>query len=279
MSLKMNKPLVSVDWLCTNLGNEKLVILDCTIRKVTSMDLIADEKTQIKDALFFDIENTFSDTQSAFPNTILSPEEFEEKAQELGICQDAIVICYDDLGTYTSPRVWWMFQLMGFKNIAVLDGGFPAWKAAGFLVETSKKRQLKRGNFKTIYQLEKLRDTQDIVKALENTDVLIIDARSEGRFNGIAPEPRKGLKSGHMPNAVSLPFGEIQQNGKMKSTAELVHIFNNFRKHKEIIFTCGSGITAAILNLGATMAEVKHTSVYDGSWTEWASTKGTSIVP
>jgi thiosulfate/3-mercaptopyruvate sulfurtransferase len=279
MSLKMNKPLVSVDWLYKNSGKEKLIILDCTIRKVTSMDVISDEKTQIKDALFFDIENTFSDTQSAFPNAVLSPEAFEEKAQELGIRQDAIVICYDDLGTYASPRVWWMFQLMGFKNIAVLDGGLPAWKVAGFPVEISKKCQLKRGDFKTRYQPKKLKYTKDIVIAIDNRDVLIVDARSEERFNGEAPEPRKDLKSGHMPNAVSLPFGEVQQNGKMKSTAELKHIFNNFKKYKEIIFTCGSGITAAILNLGATMAEVEHTAVYDGSWTEWASTKGTSIVP
>jgi len=279
MSLKMNKPLVSVDWLHTNLGNEKLIVLDCTIPKGTSVDLTPDKKTQIKGALFFDIENTFSDTQSAFPNTVLSPEAFEEKAQELGIGQGAIVICYDDLGIYASPRVWWMFQLMGFKNIAVLDGGFPAWKAVGFPVETSKKRQLKRGDFKTIYQPKKLRYTQDVVKAVDNADVLIVDARSEGRFNGTAPEPRKDLKSGHMPNAISLPFGEVQQNGKMKSVAELKHIFNSFKKHQEIIFTCGSGITAAILNLGATIAEVKHTAIYDGSWTEWASTKGTSMVP
>ena len=273
MSLKIDKPLVSLDWLNAHLDLEQLIILDCTIPKVSLNTLVSEEKTQIKGAVYFDIKNNFSDNKSAFPNTILSPEVFEEKAQKIGIQQDAIVVCYDALGTYSSPRVWWMFQLMGFKNVVVLDGGLPAWKASGFPIESMRVNKLQRGNFKVIYQPRKLKYAADVFESIDNKEVLIVDARSNSRFNGTKPEPRKDLKSGHIPSSVNLPFIDIQNNGKMKTETELITIFNTFKNKKEIIFTCGSGITAAILALGAAIVELDNVAVYDGSWTEWASTK------
>ena len=277
MSLKLRKPLVSVSWLNTHIDSEKLIVLDCTILKVTTSASISEEKMQIKGAIFFDIKNSFSDKKAALPNTVLSPEDFEERAQALGINKDTTIVCYDDLGIYAAPRVWWMFQLMGFKNVAVLDGGLPLWKANNFVIERPKAIQLKRGDFKAYYHLEKLKYLKDILISIDNKNVLIIDARSKGRFDGILPEPRKDLKSGHIPNSISIPFGEVQQNGKMKSASELLAIFSSFKNNKEIIFTCGSGITAAILALGATIAKVENISVYDGSWTEWGSTNGLPI--
>ena len=273
MSLKIDKPLVSVDWLNAHLDLEQLIILDCTIPKVSLNTLISEEKKQIKGAVYFDIKNSFSDNKSAFPNTILSPEVFEEKAQKIGIQQDAIVVCYDAVGTYSSPRAWWMFQLMGFKNVVVLDGGLPAWKASGFPIESMRVNKLQRGNFKIIYQPRKLKFTADVFESINNKEVLIIDARSKSRFNGTAPEPRKDVKSGHIPSSVNLPFIDIQNNGKMKTETELITIFNSFKNKKEIIFTCGSGVTAAILALGAAIVKLDNVAVYDGSWTEWASTK------
>ena len=273
MSLKIDKPLVSIDWLNAHLDAEQLIILDCTIPKVSLNTSISEEKTQIKGAVYFDIKNSFSDNKSAFPNTVLSPEVFEERVQKIGIQQDAIVVCYDTLGTYSSPRVWWMFQLMGFKNVVVLDGGLPAWKASGFPVEKAKVKQLKRGNFKVTYQPRKLKYTVDVFESINNKEVLIVDARSNSRFNGTKPEPRKDLKSGHIPSSVNLPFIDIQDNGKMKTETELTTIFNTFKNKKEIIFTCGSGITAAILALGAAIVELDNVAVYDSSWTEWANTK------
>jgi thiosulfate/3-mercaptopyruvate sulfurtransferase len=277
MSLKINKPLVSVAWLHTHLENDKLIVLDCTIPKVTASALISDEKMQIKGAVFFDIKNSFSDKNAALPNTVLSPEAFEEKAQELGIHKDAVLVCYDDLGIYAAPRVWWMFQLMGFKNVAVLDGGLPEWKANNFPIEKPAFHQPKNGNFKVNHQPKKLKKTIDVLYSIDNKSVLIVDARSSGRFYGTDPEPRKDLKSGHIPNSVNLPFVEVQENGKMKSATELLAVFSNFKNKKEIIFTCGSGITAAILVLGATIAKLENVAVYDGSWTEWASTEGLPI--
>jgi thiosulfate/3-mercaptopyruvate sulfurtransferase len=134
-AVKMNTPLVSITWLHNNLEDKNLIILDCTIPKVTAKTVICEKKTQIKGAIFFDIKNNFSDKKAALPNTVLGPEEFEKKAQELGIHSDSIVVCYDDLGIYSSPRVWWMFQLMGFSNVAVLDGGLPEWRTSNFPVE------------------------------------------------------------------------------------------------------------------------------------------------
>jgi thiosulfate/3-mercaptopyruvate sulfurtransferase len=273
----MNTPLVSVAWLHNNLEDENLIILDCTIPKVTVDTIVSEQKTQIKGAIFFDIKNNFSDKKAVLPNTVLGPEEFENKAQELGIHKDSIVVCYDDLGIYSAPRVWWMFQLMGFTNVAVLDGGLPEWKASSFPVERPVVYQLKKGDFRTHYQPQKLKYTKDVLNAIVNKSILIIDARSNGRFYGTAPEPREDLKSGHIPNSVSLPFGEIQQNGKMKSKEELSKVFSDYKNNKEIIFTCGSGITAAILALGAAISEVENVAVYDGSWTAWGSTDNLPI--
>ncbi|WP_299665295.1 sulfurtransferase [uncultured Polaribacter sp.] len=272
MSPKIPSPLVSVDWLYTILNNKNLIILDCTLPKVTDDSIISEEKKQIKGALFFDIKNNFSDTKAAFPNTVLPPIEFERKAQEIGINQDSVLVCYDDLGIYSSPRVWWMFQLMGFKNIAVLDGGLPEWKIKNYPIENPENHQPKQGNFKVDYTSEKLKCTEDVLNSIENKETLIVDARSKGRFYGTEPEPRNNLKSGHIPNSVNLPFGEVQQAGKMKSNEELKSIFKEYQNKKEVIFTCGSGITAAILALGAEIANIKNVSVYDGSWTAWGST-------
>jgi thiosulfate/3-mercaptopyruvate sulfurtransferase len=280
MSLKITKPVVSVDWLQSNLGDEKLIILDCTIDKVTvqSSSSIIDAKQQIKGAYFFDIKNSFSDLNAAFPNTVLSPKEFEESAQKLGIHQDSCIVVYDDLGIYSSPRVWWMFQLMGFKNIAVLDGGFPAWKSKEYPTEKPQNHSSKKGDFKVNYQKEKIKFTNNVLSAIEKETILIADARSKGRFYATVPEPRVDVKGGHIPNSVSMPYSEIVENGMLKSEENLKIIFNTINpKKKEFIFSCGTGITASVLALGAEISGIRNYAVYDGSWTEWGSTTGLPI--
>lgn len=280
MHLKIDKPLVSVDWLLNHLEDENLIILDCTIPKVTSNknDVIVDEKQRIKGAIFFDIKNVFSDVTAEFPNTILSEIEFEQKVQQIGINNDTCIVCYDDLGIYSSPRVWWNFKLMGFDNIAVLDGGLPKWKESNYPIEKAKKHQLKKGDFKANYHQEKVKFTSDVLKAIHQNNILIADARSKGRFYGEAPEPRKGVKSGHIPNSVSLPYSSILEEGLLKSKSELTSIFEKINPNKkELIFSCGTGITASVLALAAQIAEIDNYAVYDGSWTEWGSTKGLPI--
>lgn len=280
MSLKITKPIVSVDWLHSNLENEQLIILDCTIPKVTakSTTSISDDKKQIKGAVFFDIKKTFSDVSAPFPNTILSPETFEEKAQNFGVNKDSIIVCYDDLGIYSSPRVWWMFQLMGFKNIAVLDGGFPKWEESKFPIEKQQKNLVLKGDFKADYQSEKIKFTNDVLSAIDNEAILIADARSKGRFDATEPEPRNDVKGGHIPNSVSLPFSEILENGMLKLEDDLKAIFGEINpENKKFIFSCGTGITASVLALGAEISGIKKYAVYDGSWTEWGSTENLPI--
>lgn len=280
MSLKITKPIVSAEWLQSNLGNKNLIILDCTIAKITSKSngTLFNYKKQIKGAIFFDIKNVFSDVKAPFPNTILPPKDFEEKARNLGVNNDSILICYDDLGIYSSPRVWWMFQLMGFKNIAVLDGGFPKWKENNLSIENQQTNQLKRGNFQVNYQSKKINFTNDVLSVIAKNTNLIADARSKGRFYGTEPEPRKDVKSGHIPNSVSLPYSEILENGSFKPKEDLQQIFKSINlSNKDFIFSCGTGITASILALGAELLGIKKYSVYDGSWTEWGSTEGLPI--
>ncbi len=272
--LKISSPLISIDWLSQNIDAPNLVILDATIKKVTTNDTSSEitEKQQIKNTRFLDIKNTFSDLSSEFPNTMLSPEKFTEAARQLGICNDSIIVVYDELGIYSSPRVWWMFKAMGHHNIAVLDGGLPEWKKAGLSLEKITEYIGEKSDFIANYNANYMNNYHDVSDAINDDTISILDARSENRFNGLEDEPRKGLRSGHIPNSINLPYSKLIENGKMKSKNELKTIFTELVKEEnKIIFSCGSGITACILALGAEIAGLNNLSVYDGSWTEWGS--------
>lgn len=269
--LTVKSPIVSVDWLHDNLSADNLIVLDATIQKVGVKTDDKKEKQQIKDAVFFDLKSVFLDVEAEYPNTIPSEKYFETEAQKLGIYNDSCVVVYDDLGVYSSPRVWWLFKVFGFENVAVLNGGLPAWKDAGYTVESKKEREFLRGNFKANLNKGKISVTEEVLKASLDNKV-ILDARSKGRFYATEPEPRKDLRGGHIPNSKSLPYAELQLNGKMKSKEELQKIFSEVNPSKEgMILSCGSGITACILALGAEEVGKTNYSVYDGSWTEWAS--------
>ena len=146
MKLKVSSPLVSVDWLVFNLQNEKLVVLDATIQKVGVKENEV-VKQQIPKALFFDLKNVFLDKKGIYPNTIPSENRFQEEVRKLGVNQDTCIVVYDDLGVYSSPRVWWLFRLFGFQNVAVLNGGFPEWKETGYIVEKQTSSNLEKGDF------------------------------------------------------------------------------------------------------------------------------------
>ena len=267
------KPIVSVDWLYHHLDDENLIVLDATLPKVNSKEVTSTDKKQIKGAAFFDIKNTFSDTRAPFPNTVLSSKKFEICARNLGIDNSAVLVVYDDLGIYSSPRVWWMFQLMGFANIAVLDGGLPAWKAKNYPIQNPKERSTKKGDFTASYQSIKIKSTADVLLAIGNPSILTADARSKARFLGTTPEPRKEVRSGHIPHAVNLPYTTLLEQGEMKDKEDLKNIFFEVNPtKKELIFSCGTGITACILALGASLSGIDNYAVYDDSWTAWGST-------
>jgi len=270
--VNIKQSLVSVDWLAKNMDAENLVILDATMPKVTwEKNTFEDKDIQIPNARYLDIKNVFSDTSAAFPNTMLSGEKFQEQARLLGINKDSAIVVYDTIGIYTSPRVWWMFKAMGHNNIAVLDGGLPAWIQKGFPIEEGKIPNISRGDFTANYDEHFFSDNNKILNLLNDKNTAILDARSYDRFMGLVDEPREGLRVGHIPNSKNLPYSNLLIDGKLKNN-DLQKIFKELvPENDQVIFTCGSGITACILALGAEMAGIENLSVYDGSWTEWGS--------
>lgn len=268
---RLESSLVSVDWLAKNLDNKDLIVLNTTIPKVTS-NTTDTVDIQIPNARFFDLKSDFSDIDAPFPNTVPSSEQFTRSAQNLGINNSSIIIVYDEYGIYSSARAWWLFKAFGHENIAILDGGLPAWIAVGFETEPKKAYDNLKGNFTSLYNESYFLFFDDILKNQNSNANLIIDARAKERFNGELPEPRKGLSSGHIPNSLNIPYQELLRNGKMKSKEELRNIFKAVNKDdKQLIFSCGSGITACILALGAKLAGYNKLSVYDGSWTEYGT--------
>ena len=262
---------MSVTWLNEYLTSPDLVILDASIPKVTGDETIINE-VQIPSARFFDLKNKFSDVSAPFPTTFPYEEQFTKSAQELGINKDSAIVIYDDKGIYSSPRAWWLFKAFGHDNVAVLDGGFPAWKNEDLKVEQKQNYSGKSGNFQARYRPELMKFFEDVKKESQDKKHLIIDARSERRFKGLDPEPRAGLRRGTIPNSVNIPFEDLLLNQHFKDKEELKTVFKKFaRKEDQITFSCGSGITACVLALGAEMAGYKNISVYDGSWTEWGS--------
>lgn len=266
-SISINQPIVSVAWLKNNLNANNLIVLDGTINKIFDTG-----QQQIPNARFFDIKKKFSDSTNAFPSAFPSIELFQESARELGINNSSAIVVYDDKGIYSSARVWWLFKAFGYTNVAVLNGGFPAWLQAGYDTESMKNYTGEIGNFKPTLKPEFMQFFDDVKKASANKTHNIIDARSSGRFNCEVPEPREGLRMGTIPNSVNLPFTNLLDNGLLKPKTDLEPLFNAVaNKDDAIIFSCGSGLTACVLALGAEISGYKNISVYDGSWTEWGS--------
>ena len=267
----MNTKIVSVAWLNENLTKPNTIILDASLASKKTNLSPSHQLLQIKGARHFDFKNRFSDSSSSFPNMLPSPEKFQDECQKLGINKQSEIIVYDNSGIYSSPRVWWMFNTMGFKNIRVLDGGFPAWLKNNYPTETKKEKRYDAGDFTSDFQPEFVKNTLQIKQNIETEKWLVVDARSAGRFNKLEPEPRAGLRGGNIPKSVNLPFVNVLENGMFKSKQEIkqeldkLHIGN-----KALVFSCGSGITACIILLAAELVLKNKKAVYDGSWTEWA---------
>jgi thiosulfate/3-mercaptopyruvate sulfurtransferase len=273
----MTAPLVTSAWLYDNLNDPDLVILDAS-PATNNASLQAEQgDAQIPSARFFDLKHAFSDGTNELPNTLPSAEQFEAACRELGINASSKIVVYDNLGVYASPRVWWMFKVMGHENVAVLNGGLPDWQAQGFETVSGKDPQLELGNFSAAFQSDMVVDHTTVKSNLKTKSALLIDARSTGRFDGTAPEPRPGLRSGHIPDSFNLPYTEVLADGKFKSQAELAALFSTLRnEERPLVFSCGSGVTACIDLLACELVLPNHKAVYDGSWTEWAQRESAS---
>ena len=266
-NISISSPTVSVEWLHNNLEASNLIILDGTMNKVFDASQI-----QIPNSRFFDIKKKFSEANAPFSSTFPTQAQFQKEARALGINKNSAVVVYDDKGIYSSARVWWLFKAFGHHNVAVLNGGFPFWKKADYDTEFMKNYEDALGDFEANNKPEHMIFFDDMKQASKNKTYHIIDARSEGRFKSLEPEPRDGLRMGTIPNSVNLPFTDLLDDGELKSKEDIEKVLNErANKDDAIIFSCGSGITACILALGANISGYKNISVYDGSWTEWGS--------
>lgn len=271
-------PLVSVSWLSQNLNAPNLVVLDVSLESNIANIKVEFPGFQIKGARYFDLKRNFSDLESRLPNTLPNPKYFSLACRNLGINNNSTIVVYDNIGIYASPRVWWMFKSMGHKNIAVLDGGLPLWKNKNYPTESIQNRVLPEGDFKAKFNPNLLKKAFKIIENITSKEAILVDARSNGRFFGLIPETRKNLKSGHIPNAINLPFLDVLKDGKFISTNEISDIFKKLKIDKRPkIFTCGSGLTACILILASTLISEDNHFLYDGSWSEWGQLKGVPI--
>lgn len=257
--------LVGADWLAARIGRPGLVVLDA------SVGAHREAGCRIPEARRFDIDGALSDHAVPLPHTMPGAARFAEEMRALGIDEADTVVVYDTAGIYSAARAWWMLRAMGFDRVAVLDGGLPAWTAAGLPVEDRAPGGAGRtGDFTARPRAGWLVGSGAVAAALADPGAAVLDARSRERFAGTGTEPRPGLRAGHMPGALSLPFGEIQRRGRMLPADELRSVFRALAGGRErLVVSCGSGVTACVLALGAELAGYRDVSVYDGSWSEW----------
>ena len=268
------KTLVSTDWLAAHLKDPDLRVLDATaFLPGTGRDARAEyEAAHIPGARFFDIDD-ISDGRSDLPHMVPPVEKFMSRLRSMGVGDGHQVVVYDTHGLFSAARVWWLFRLMGHADVAVLDGGFPKWQAEGREIEDLPP--VIRDRHMTVRrQNHMVRDVTQVSAATKLGDHEILDARPTGRFRGEEPEPRPGLRGGHIPGSKSVPASMLINPDKtMKSPEDLRAVFAEAGVDlgKPAITTCGSGLTAAIINLALERIGKPDHALYDGSWTEWGA--------
>ena len=266
------KTLVSTEWLAAHLKDPDLRIIDASwYMPEANRDAEAEyEAAHIPGARFFDIDE-ISDLRSELSHMAPPVEKFMSRMRQMGIGDGHQVVVYDGSGLFSAARVWWLFRLMGKTDIAVLDGGFPKWKAEGRPV-SDEPPVIRDRHMTTRRQNTLVKDVTQVARAAKLRDHEIIDARAAARFKGEVPEPREGLRSGHIPGSKNVPFNTtLNADGTMKPTDALAKVFEEagVDLSKPAITTCGSGVTAAVLSLALTRLGKNDHSLYDGSWSEW----------
>ncbi|MER8481104.1 3-mercaptopyruvate sulfurtransferase [Mesorhizobium sp. M1322] len=271
---------VDADWLQKRLGQPGLTIVDASwYLPAQKRDARAEyDAAHIPGALFFD-QDAISDPDSPLPHTLPSPQHFAQYVGAMGISDDDTIVVYDGPGFFSAPRAWWMFRVMGVFQVYVLDGGFDRWKAAGRPV-TAEPTKIAPCVFHADFDAARVASLADMRRIVETGGSQIADARSPGRFAGTEPEPRAGIRSGHMPGAHNVPFSALAENGELLSKDRLRKVIEDagIDLSKPVVTSCGSGVTAAAITLALETLGHTDNRLYDGSWTEWGGLGDTPVV-
>ena len=276
-----NDPLVSTEWLAERLKDANVKLLDATFKLPGVLPLPKDDylAAHIPGAVYFDVD-AVSDHSNPLPHMYPSAEQFGRDVGALGVSNNDTVVIYDSGGWVAAPRAWWMFLSYGHRDVRILNGGLKKWRAEGRPVESGEVTA-KTATFKASYDAKRVRSIEQMIANVKSRAEQVIDARAADRFEGRAPEPRAGIRAGHIPGALNLPYNTLfdAATGTMKPLEELRKAFAGagVDTEKPIVTSCGSGVSAGVLTLALYRLGVENTALYDGSWSEWGKADGPPI--